>query len=68
MKTKATLTKCPAKNTAFTQKCTNCAMIDNNRWDFLAEMHGLRDKSRRVRAKTHHDGKARGGKGTKIIC
>jgi hypothetical protein len=37
MKTKATMTKCPAKNTAFTRKRSNCAIIDKNRADFLGE-------------------------------
>jgi hypothetical protein len=37
MKTKATMTKCPAKNTAFTRKSSNCAIIDKNRSGFLAE-------------------------------
>jgi hypothetical protein len=37
MKTKATVTKYHAKNTAFTRKYSNCAVIDNNRADFLGE-------------------------------
>jgi len=35
MKTKATLTNCPAKNTPFTSKSANCATTDNNQQDFL---------------------------------
>jgi hypothetical protein len=36
MKTKETMTNCPAKNTTFTRKCSNCAIIDNNRSGFLS--------------------------------
>jgi hypothetical protein len=37
MKTKKTMTKCPAKNTRFTLKCTNYPEIDNNSPGFVAE-------------------------------
>jgi len=37
MKTKATMTKCLANNTPFTQESTNYPRIDNNSPGFVAE-------------------------------
>jgi hypothetical protein len=41
MKTQETMTKCPAKNTLFTRKGTNCALTDNKRAGFLPEDAGI---------------------------
>ena len=50
IKTKAMVTKCPAKNKTFARKCTNCAIIDNNRLDFLTENARICHKSGRNNA------------------
>ena len=47
MKTQATTTKCPVKNTVISRKFTNCAVIDNNLSGFLAENAHFHDNSGR---------------------
>ena len=47
MKTKESMTKCPAKNRLFSRKCTNRAPIDNNLTGFLPANAAIARLSRR---------------------
>jgi hypothetical protein len=47
MKTNATRQNVTLKTRLFARKCTHCAIIDKNRADWMAELHELRDESRK---------------------
>jgi hypothetical protein len=54
MKTQATMTKCPVKNTAISRKFTNCVAIDSNLSGFLAENVRFYDNSGEADQKSAH--------------